>query len=77
MGKIKKSLEILKSDEFMPAAGQGIIVVQSLKKNKTINKKYKSRDNGDITDLKTITLFKQDIMKSWVILLTLVNRYIY
>ena len=36
--KIKKSAEILKSDEFMPAAGQGIIVVQSLKKNKIINK---------------------------------------
>jgi len=36
--KIKESVEILKSDEFMPAAGQGIIVVQSLKKNKIINK---------------------------------------
>ena len=36
--KINKSAEILKSDEFMPAAGQGIIVVQSLKKNKIINK---------------------------------------
>lgn len=32
--------------------------------NKATAKKYKSRDNGDITDVKTISLFKKDIKKS-------------
>jgi len=32
--------------------------------NKYISKKYKSKDNGDITDIKTIGLFKKDIKKS-------------
>lgn len=34
-------------------------------KTYTVNssKKYKSRDNGDVTDIKTISLFKKDIME--------------
>ena len=49
--KIKEKFTPLKVKEFMPAVGQGIIVIQSLKKNDKINKILTKLENINVRHL--------------------------